>query len=60
MNMLTKYASARRSAFAFVGLIFAAVGWAANAPPVMWTGLFFFAVGIGEIAIMSFRNGRAS
>jgi hypothetical protein len=41
-------------------LIFAAVGWAATAPPVMWTGLFFFAIGIVEIAIMSFRNGRES
>ena len=60
MNMLKKYVSARRSAFAFVGLIFAAVGWVANAPPVMWTGLFFLAIGIVEIALMSRRNGRES
>ena len=60
MNKLTKYAAARRSVFAFVGLIFAAVGWAANASPVMWTGLFFFAIGIVEIAIMSFRDERKS
>jgi hypothetical protein len=60
MNLFTKSGPLRRNAFAFVGLIFAAVGWAGSAPPVMWTGLFFFAIGVGEIAIMSFRHGRGS
>jgi hypothetical protein len=48
--------SARPNAFILIGSIFASVGWIANTPPVLWVGLFFVAIGIGERAVAAFRK----